>query len=187
MTDKEIAAKLSLSPETVGTYWRRILSKYSAASRTEVVAKVVRLQAEASMTELEEVNACLKEVADHLLVVLSGRDVEPEPARPSLPEIVLGVLPSLVVAVDQEGFCMYVNRQEPGVALEVGAPLEWSVDAEDREALQGIVAKVLEGGEAETSALRVLVSGQPVPFQGYFTQAVLDDEPVAVVSLSRSA
>ena len=28
-------------PETVGTYWRRILGKHSAASRTEVVAKAI--------------------------------------------------------------------------------------------------------------------------------------------------
>ena len=65
MTDKEIASKLSLSPETVGTYWRRILSKYSAASRTEVVAKVVRLQAEASINEISEVNECLPPQSSH--------------------------------------------------------------------------------------------------------------------------
>jgi hypothetical protein len=33
MTDKEIAARLNLSPETVGTYWRRILSKRCTASK----------------------------------------------------------------------------------------------------------------------------------------------------------
>ena len=39
LTDKEIAVRLGISPDTVGTYWRRILAKYRASSRTEVVAK----------------------------------------------------------------------------------------------------------------------------------------------------
>lgn len=46
MTDKEIARKLGISPETVATYWRRILQKTGAASRTEVVAREFQRRAE---------------------------------------------------------------------------------------------------------------------------------------------
>jgi len=38
-TDKQIGATLGISRDTVASYWRRILLKYSASSRTEVVAK----------------------------------------------------------------------------------------------------------------------------------------------------
>ncbi len=38
-TDKQIALQLEISKETVASYWRRILLKYDANSRTEVVAR----------------------------------------------------------------------------------------------------------------------------------------------------
>lgn len=38
-TDKQIASNLGISKDTVASYWRRILLKYDAASRTEVVAR----------------------------------------------------------------------------------------------------------------------------------------------------
>jgi hypothetical protein len=150
MTDKEIAARLSLSPETVGTYWRRILSKYSAASRTEVVAKVVRLQAEATVSEINEINECLKEVADHLLVVLSGRDGEPNPARAAMTEAALYSLPDIVVVLDFEGFVAYQNRPLSTIAIETGAPFEWSVPPDEREPLREIIAAVVETGETQS-------------------------------------
>jgi DNA-binding CsgD family transcriptional regulator len=38
-TDKQIASNLGISKDTVASYWRRILLKYDAVSRTEVVAR----------------------------------------------------------------------------------------------------------------------------------------------------
>src|SRR5580658_1275876 len=67
LTDKEIAIRLGISPDTVGTYWRRILAKYQAASRTEVVAKYAEDRSKAAVENLQYVNECLKLVADYMI------------------------------------------------------------------------------------------------------------------------
>jgi len=180
LTDKEIAARLSLSPETVGTYWRRILSKYSAASRTEVVAKVVRLQAEASMSEVSEVNECLREVADHLLLVLSGRNVE-ELARLGFQAQILAVLPDIIVTIDGEGFVTYVNHSPEASQIDSGQPFEWSVAEQDREALRDAIALALDGQPGGTLPLHLTGGGQT--YQCQVLPAVLDELPSAVLVL----
>ena len=43
LTDKEIARHLELSQRTVGTYWERMREKLGRLSRTELVARFVRL------------------------------------------------------------------------------------------------------------------------------------------------
>jgi PAS domain S-box-containing protein len=50
-TDKQIAQALDISKDTVASYWRRILLKYDAVSRTEVVARHARQNALAWMEE----------------------------------------------------------------------------------------------------------------------------------------
>ncbi len=147
LTDKEIAARLKLSPETVGTYWRRILSKYAAASRTEVVAKVVRLQAEAEVGHLTQVSEGLREVADHLLVVLRDQRSEPSDREGKSPEAtqILDAVPDLIVAVDIEGFTTYTNRATDAT-VEAGEPFEWALDVADREPFRERFAEVLSEG-----------------------------------------
>jgi DNA-binding CsgD family transcriptional regulator len=147
LTDKEIAAKLRLSPETVGTYWRRILSKYAAASRTEVVAKVVRLQAEAEVGHLTQVSEGLREVADHLLVVLRDQRLEPHDKEARLSETgqILESMSDLVVAIDSEGFTIYSNRATDAT-VDVGEPFEWALDPADREPFRQVFSSVLHDG-----------------------------------------
>ena len=60
LTDKQISSQLGISPDTVSTYWRRILSRYNAASRTEVVAKMVRQQTELKLAEANRTNTALR-------------------------------------------------------------------------------------------------------------------------------
>lgn len=154
LTDKEIAARLKLSPETVGTYWRRILSKYAAASRTEVVAKVIRLQSEAELGHLTQVSEGLKEVADHLLNVLEGQggSSQTPDANSDEPARILAAMRDIVVSLDNQGFVAYVNH--PGaVRLEVGEPFEWSVDERSRDGLREAVTVVFETGEP--TAIRI--------------------------------
>lgn len=50
-TDKQIAQVLDISKDTVASYWRRILLKYDAVSRTEVVARHAEQKALAWMEE----------------------------------------------------------------------------------------------------------------------------------------
>lgn len=44
LTDKEIARSLGISLKTVGTYWDRMRHKFSASSRTQVLANFLRIQ-----------------------------------------------------------------------------------------------------------------------------------------------
>lgn len=55
LTDREMANHLGISAETIASYWRRILAKFGASSRTEVVAKALQRQAD----ELAAKNAAL--------------------------------------------------------------------------------------------------------------------------------
>jgi DNA-binding CsgD family transcriptional regulator len=61
LTDKLISAELGISRDTVSTYWRRILLRYKAANRTEVVARAVESQLTKKINEAEGISAQLKE------------------------------------------------------------------------------------------------------------------------------
>lgn len=152
LTDKEIANRLGLSPETVGTYWRRILAKYSACSRTEVVAKVIRLQAQASLSQAEDLNLSLQEVTDHLLLELS-RHGENQENSPHMR--LLQALPDLVLQVDPEGFVAYGNAEAHGVEVAVGEPLEWAVDRDDVDAMRECLSAAFESGDVSSCSLGV--------------------------------
>ncbi len=156
MTDKEIAARLNLSPETVGTYWRRILSKYSAASRTEVVAKVVRLQADASISQIEEVNECLREVADHLLLEMSGRQEHSLDPNAAFAAAALSIIRPWVLVVDTEGFPMYTNRLQNGEESS-SEPFEWNIHPDDRDAVRNALETVLHTGHRHEILVRTKV------------------------------
>ena len=56
-TDNEISQALCLSRETVTTYWRRLLRKYGASSRTQAVAEYSKHLASLKVAELERQNA----------------------------------------------------------------------------------------------------------------------------------
>lgn len=64
LTDKEIAAKLGISRETVATYWKRIRQRLDGASRTEAVARALKIQSESDKESLEfERQELLDEIA----------------------------------------------------------------------------------------------------------------------------
>lgn len=65
MTDKQIANELSISQETVATYWRRILLRFGASSRTEVVAKATEYEAAQRVTVAEaQTEMLMHEIAE---------------------------------------------------------------------------------------------------------------------------
>lgn len=67
MTDKQIAQELGISQETVGTYWRRILLRFGACSRTEVVAKLAESEARDRIQAAEaQTEALQDEVSRHV-------------------------------------------------------------------------------------------------------------------------
>ncbi len=59
LTDKQISSELGISRDTVGSYWRRILLRYNASNRTEVVARALESQLTRRVNEAERVNARL--------------------------------------------------------------------------------------------------------------------------------
>lgn len=155
LTDKEIAARLKLSPETVGTYWRRILAKYSAASRTEVVAKVIWLQAENHVEHLVQVSEGLREVTDHLLGVLND---SLETSEQKLEDYVV-YIPDLIVCLDAEGFIEAHNGAQIGLVTEPGAPFEWLIARDDQDRFRTAMHEVSETSVPVRSDLNFVSDG----------------------------
>ncbi len=54
LTDREISSNLAISRDTVSSYWRRILLKYGASSRTECVARYSQESVSRLVVEHEE-------------------------------------------------------------------------------------------------------------------------------------
>lgn len=138
MTDKEIALRLGISPDTVGTYWRRILAKYQAASRTEVVAKYTQQRAKAAVENLRYVNECLKLVADHMIEQAVNRGGTSDA---SLADAILASAPDWLLLVGLDGEVLFTNRPLPS-----GTPFAEVFQSADGEEP---VADVLATGAAE--------------------------------------
>jgi DNA-binding CsgD family transcriptional regulator len=152
MTDKEIAARLGLSAETVGTYWRRILAKYNAASRTEVVAKVIELRAGIEKAKLEDLTASFKEVTDHLFYQLEqsqGLNIDEAPWSQAL-----SVLTDAFLIVDEEAFVTARSAGSAEISVTVGEPVEWSVHQDDRDGLRAALHEAMEARGPSSLALR---------------------------------
>ncbi|AIE84669.1 response regulator transcription factor [Fimbriimonas ginsengisoli] len=113
LTDKEIAVRLGISPDTVGTYWRRILAKYQAASRTEVVAKYTQERARAAVDNLRYVNECLKLVNEHMIQHAVGTGS----IAASLSDAILASLADWVLLIDVQGTVLFSNRKMPSNCL----------------------------------------------------------------------
>jgi len=61
LTDKEIAAQLGISRETVGTYWKRMRQRLGVNNRTEVVAKALKHDSTTAIERITEANRRLQE------------------------------------------------------------------------------------------------------------------------------
>lgn len=53
LTDRQMAAQLGISAETIASYWRRIFARFDAMSRTEVVARALQKEAQGLSEEKE--------------------------------------------------------------------------------------------------------------------------------------
>jgi DNA-binding CsgD family transcriptional regulator len=104
LTDKEIAGRLGISPDTVGTYWRRVLARFHAASRTECVAKYLEIRNRQTLENLEFVNECLHLVNEHLLTHGPGRSPS------AIADAILASIQQWIVVVDSEGNLVFSNK-----------------------------------------------------------------------------
>jgi len=151
LTDKEIAIRLGISPDTVGTYWRRILAKYQAASRTEVVAKYAEDRSKAAVENLEYVNECLKLVADHMIANVG---MSPAKAGISVADTILSVASDWILLLSGSGTVVFSNKPVATASklsslvsnddleeiLELAAKVETDTELDVRESVQGKLA-----------------------------------------------
>lgn len=138
LTDKQIAMELGISRDTVGTYWRRILLRYNASSRTEVVARAsehaaaqslgtvktevtrlheeIRERATAQARELAHRNV-LTAIQDALLGYVSGER--------GADQVFASLLNDLIVLTQSEfGFIAELHGSDLHALAEVGGPLK---------------------------------------------------------------
>ena len=161
LTDKEIAIKLGISPDTVGTYWRRILAKYQASSRTEVVAKYASERSKAAVENLQYVNECLKLVADHLIEQASkgpGQIVVPAGAVSSIGDSILASATDWIVLLSSEGEVLFSNKPVP-----VGSKLGALVDDIELEEILSLASSM------ETDADLDVLPGAPKGLAGTYS------------------
>ena len=132
LTDKEIAIRLGISPDTVGTYWRRVLAKYQASSRTECFAKYMDARASRALENLQFVNECMKLVNDHMLEHGVG-DAMPQ----SIADAILASISQWILVVDSKQSVVFSNRPTP--------PGSCLVDLLDVEAFESTFELAMQG------------------------------------------
>ncbi len=99
LTDLAISKRLGISEATVGTYWGRVRIKFGPFSRTELVAIMMRAEAEAAVENIREQNAHVTRDLQIQLnsgSVLSGRDL-------------LDNAPDAMMLVSSQGIIEYGN------------------------------------------------------------------------------
>jgi len=97
LTDKQISAELGISRDTVSTYWRRILLRYKAANRTEVVARAIEHEMRQRLQAAERKHATLQAAMDERSEAFDRLD------------ILLNSFDSAVIAVEEDGMIGYAN------------------------------------------------------------------------------
>jgi len=162
LTDKEIAVKLGISPDTVGTYWRRILAKYQASSRTEVVAKYASERSKAAVENLQYVNECLKLVADHLIEQAGNPSqkighVAPDIAS-SIGDSILAIASDWILLLSPDGEVLFSNKPVPS-----GCKLGSLVDDIELEEVLSLAVSM------ETDADLEVVPGSPKALAGSYS------------------
>jgi DNA-binding CsgD family transcriptional regulator len=77
-TDREIGANLSISKDTVSSYWRRILLKFQASSRTECVARYSQHEAnqQSVLEKADDVETFVHNLVDQIPIGLVFEGVD---------------------------------------------------------------------------------------------------------------
>lgn len=157
-TDEQIAQALRIAVTTVNSYWTRIRAKVGHYSRTELVARMLRLG-------FEETNVGLLREVERLSGLLAGATPSPEAPWPML---ALHFVPEAVLVTDSVGTVAYANLvaemvllAEPGALVgrgvgEIAAPDEGEAARERIGAFlaAGVPGRMVLGVEESFYALR---------------------------------
>jgi len=106
LTDKEIAQRLGLGVATINTYWKRMREKLGGVNRAELVAAVLRRNADDILTakELENFNL----ISEVVRRTVAEREVSESKRR--LQAIIDGT-PVIIFVKDMQGRYLLVNKQ----------------------------------------------------------------------------
>jgi DNA-binding CsgD family transcriptional regulator len=169
-TDKVIAIELGISSVTVNSYWRRILLRFDATSRTEVVAKVVAAMSRRAQSqgggEADEGEASLLKARDlahrNMLEVITQTCLDALSRRRNLRAVFEELLRSTLGATDSEyGFIGEVLKDEGGNPyLKTYALTNISWNQATRELYDREHAKGLTFRNLDTIFGHVMVTGQ---------------------------
>jgi DNA-binding CsgD family transcriptional regulator len=113
LTDRQMAARLGISAETIASYWRRIFARFDAMSRTEVVARALQKEAQGLTEERERL---LFEIAERQRVerLLQDSNQRLFVLMDSLPSAVLFETEDRRVKFCNRSFCsIFAQKTEP--------------------------------------------------------------------------
>lgn len=110
LTDRQMAAQLGISAETIASYWRRIFARFDAMSRTEVVARALQKEAQGLSEERERL---LFEIAERQRVerLLQQSNQRLFVLMDNLPSAVLFETDERKVKFCNQGFCRMFSHQ----------------------------------------------------------------------------
>lgn len=176
LTDKQISAELGISRDTVASYWRRILLKYGAVSRTQVVALHSSLQQEAQSTKAERENLKLqKEIEErikaqaqelaqrNLLSAITEASLAYISGQQGVKEVFHRLLDEVLSLTDSEyGFIGEVVYEEGVPHLHTIALTDISWDEETKALYQTHVREGLRFRNLQTLFGEVMTKREPV-------------------------
>jgi DNA-binding CsgD family transcriptional regulator len=166
-TDKQIASYLGISADTVSTYWRRILARFGAASRTEVIAKMVQQQAAEAISNTNKENRNLKAEIEQRAIAEQQLAANTERLSLLMDGIDTGVLfltEDMLILYTNKAFCeIFELEQRPHELVGEGAQLLTSVMPailEDNKAFQDRTSELFERGESVKADRIALANGK---------------------------
>jgi DNA-binding CsgD family transcriptional regulator len=155
-TDKQIATYLGISADTVSTYWRRILARFGAASRTEVIAKMVQQQAAEAIAKATAENNELKAEIAQRAIVEQQLAATSERLNLLMDGISTGVL-----FLTEESLILYANGSFKKM-FDLADQQEELVGT-GPQLLDGLMRSVVKDFQAvEAKTMAIIRSGEPV-------------------------
>lgn len=156
LTDKEIAARLKISRETVMTYWKRIRCRLGGVSRAEIVAQALTMKADEEQQALQDENDALaREILLRLEAEARLRDTATRLA------VLMDHLDEAVLFEDETRKILYCNK---AFTLLFQIPVEPAllVGVDCREAAAQAAPLFVDSTEYVRRAEEILAGGVPV-------------------------
>lgn len=156
LTDKEIAARLKISRETVMTYWKRIRGRLGGVSRAEIVAQALTMKADEDHQVLQTEN-------DELSMEIARREEAEAKLRDTVVrlKVLMDHLDEGVLFEDAERKILYCNIAFTAI-FQVPASPEQLVGFDCRAAAEQSAHLFLDPVEYMARAEEILLDQKPV-------------------------